>query len=142
MEITEVRVKLMVDSDDRLQGFCSVTFDDCFVVRDLKIIEGEQGIFIAMPSRKLSDRCPRCSMKNHLSAKFCNDCGSRLAVERVPRDATGRAKLHADIAHPINAESRDAMHRRILAAFNEEFERSKQPGYQPVEIYDSPDDYE
>ena len=40
MEITEVRIKLMEDTDDRLQGFCSVTFDDCFVVRDLKIIEG------------------------------------------------------------------------------------------------------
>ena len=36
MEITEVRIKLMEDSDDRLQAFCSITFDDCFVVRDLK----------------------------------------------------------------------------------------------------------
>ena len=40
MEITEVRIKLMEDTDDRLQAFCSITLDDCFVVRDLKIIEG------------------------------------------------------------------------------------------------------
>ena len=53
MQITEVRIKLMEDSDDRLQGFCSITFDNCFVVRDLKIIEGTSGPFVAMPSRKL-----------------------------------------------------------------------------------------
>ena len=40
MEITEVRIKLMEDSDDRLRAFCSITLDDCFVIRDLKIIEG------------------------------------------------------------------------------------------------------
>ena len=43
MEITEVRIKLMEDnsgSNERLQAFCSITFDDMFVIRDLKIIEG------------------------------------------------------------------------------------------------------
>ncbi len=54
VEINEVRVKLMENSDDRLQGFCSITFDDCFVVRDLRIIEGSNGPFVAMPSRKLT----------------------------------------------------------------------------------------
>ncbi|MBL9083218.1 MAG: septation protein SpoVG family protein, partial [Planctomycetaceae bacterium] len=38
MEITEVRIKLMEDSGERLQAFCSITFDHCFVIRDLKII--------------------------------------------------------------------------------------------------------
>ena len=65
MEITEVRIKLMEDnsgSNERLQAFCSITFDDMFVIRDLKIIEGAKGFFVAMPSRKLTDRCPtdRC----------------------------------------------------------------------------------
>ena len=55
MEITEVRIKLMEDSDDRLQAFCSVTFDNAFVVRDLKIIDGVSGPFVAMPSRKRPD---------------------------------------------------------------------------------------
>ncbi|HAL14792.1 MAG TPA: stage V sporulation protein G, partial [Planctomycetaceae bacterium] len=54
MKITEVRVKLMDYPDDRLQAFCSVTFDNCFVIRDLKIIEGSNGPFVAMPSRKLT----------------------------------------------------------------------------------------
>ena len=54
MEITEVRVKLMDEPGERLQAFCSITFDDAFVVRDLKIIGGATGPFVAMPSRKLT----------------------------------------------------------------------------------------
>ena len=57
MEITEVRVKLMDEPGERLQAFCSITFDDAFVVRDLKIIEGTTGPFVAMPSRKLTAHC-------------------------------------------------------------------------------------
>ena len=63
MDITEVRVKLMEDSDDRLRAFCSVTFDDSFVVRDLKIIDGTSGPFVAMPSRKLTSHCPKCGAR-------------------------------------------------------------------------------
>ena len=68
MEITEVRVKLMNDPNDRLLGFCSVTLDGSFVIRDLKIIQGGKGPFVAMPSRRLMDRCPGCHQKNHLRA--------------------------------------------------------------------------
>src|SRR5256885_10243763 len=93
----------MEDNNERLQAFCSVTFDDAFVVRDLKIIEGTKGSFVAMPSRKLTDRCPGCGCKNHLRARFCNQCGGRLDEDRATRDATGRAKLHAAIAPPINS---------------------------------------
>ena len=78
MEITEVRIKLVEDFDDRLQAFCSITFGDCFVVRDLKIIDGSNGPFVAMPSRKLTVHGPKCSCKNHLRAKFCNQCSARL----------------------------------------------------------------
>src|SRR5438132_7150714 len=106
MEITEVRIKLMEDSDDRLQGFCSVTFDNCFVVRDLKIIDGASGPFVAMPSRKLTSHCHQCGTKNHLKAPYCNQCGARLREDRTIRDAEGRAKLYADIAHPINSQCR------------------------------------
>ena len=129
MVITEVRIKLMEDNNERLQAFCSVTFDDAFVVRDLKIIEGTKGSFVAMPSRKLTDRCPGCGSKNHLRARFCNQCGSRLDEDRAIRDADGRAKLHADIAHPINSACREVIQSAVLRSFNEEKERSKQPGY-------------
>src|SRR3981081_1020105 len=132
--ITEVRIKLMDDNNERLQAFCSVTFDDAFVVRDLKIIEGTKGSFVAMPSRKLTDRCGSCGCKNHLRARYCNQCGHKLDEDRATRDADGRAKLHADIAHPINSACREVIQTAVLKAYQEERERSKQPGY--VSNYD------
>ena len=78
MEITEVRIKLMEEGGERLQAFCSITFDNCFVIRDLKIIKGANGPFVAMPSRKLTSHCQQCGAKNHLRAAFCNDCGHKL----------------------------------------------------------------
>jgi stage V sporulation protein G len=95
----------------------------------LKIIEGTKGSFVAMPSRKLTDRCPQCGCKNHLRARFCNQCGGRLVEDRAPRDNDGRAKLHADIAHPINSACREVVQGAVLKAYQEERERSKQPGY-------------
>ncbi len=134
MEITEVRVKLVSNQDDRLKAFCSITIDNEFVIRDIKIIEGSGGLFVAMPSRKMSDHCNRCGGKNHLRAKFCSTCGAALDENRTPPDDHGRVKLHADIAHPINTKCRRKIQQTVLAAFHEELERSKQPGYKPVEL--------
>ena len=129
MVITEVRIKLCEANSERLLAFCSVTFDNAFVVRDLKIIEGTKGLFVAMPSRKLTDRCTKCSSKNHLRARFCNSCGAKLDEHRAMRDMDGRAKLHADIAHPIHSAARELIQNAVIRAFAEEKDRSKLPGY-------------
>ncbi len=129
MVITEVRIKLCEANSERLLAFCSVTFENAFVVRDLKIIEGTKGIFVAMPSRKLMDRCHKCSSKNHLRARFCNQCGGKLDEHRAMRDTDGRAKLHADIAHPIHSMAREQIQGAVVKAYLEEKERSKLPGY-------------
>jgi stage V sporulation protein G len=137
VEITEVRIKLMEDAGERLQAFCSITFDDCFVIRDLKIIEGTSGPFVAMPSRKLTTHCPQCGCKNHLRANFCNQCGTRMPEDRTLKDDDGRAKLYADIAHPINSACREMIQDRVIREFYEEQERAKLPGY--VSRYDEID---
>jgi stage V sporulation protein G len=134
VEITEVRIKLMDEPGERLKAFCSITFDNCFVVRDLKIIEGASGPFVAMPSRKLTAHCPRCGMKNHLRAQYCNQCGASQAPERMPLDADGRAKLYADIAHPINSSCRESIQDCVIREYEAELERAKQPDY--VSRYD------
>jgi stage V sporulation protein G len=131
VQITEVRVKLMEDPGERLQAFCSITFDDAFVVRDLKIIEGTTGPFVAMPSRKLTAHCPQCGCKNHLRAAYCNQCGARLREQATAKDDDGRAKLYADIAHPINSTCREMIQQRVIQAFEDERARSKLPGYVP-----------
>ena len=54
MNVTDVRIRKM-DKDGKLKAVASITIDDCFVIHDIKIIEGDQGLFIAMPSRKAQD---------------------------------------------------------------------------------------
>ena len=80
MKITDVRLK-KVDGHNRLKAIASVTIDDCFVIHELRIIDGDNGLFIAMPSRKLPE---------------------------------GEFK---DIAHPINAETREKIQKAIFEAY-------------------------
>jgi stage V sporulation protein G len=123
MRVTNVSVKLSAQTRDRLKAFCTMTLDNEFVVRDLKIIEGTSGLFVAMPSRKLTDHCPKCRGKNHLRAKYCNDCGARLPEKRLS-DEEVQGKLHADIAHPINSECRARLQDVILEAYREELRKA------------------
>ena len=142
MQLTEVRVNLCGGGASRLKAFCSLTFDDTFVVRDVKLIEGPDGLFLAMPSRKLCDHCPRCGEKNHLRARFCNGCGGRLDEQRFMRNHHGnhggnggnRLKLHADIAHPINPVCRAKIEREVVEAYENELVKSRQPGYIPPNL--------
>ena len=55
MKISDVRVRLVQKEDSKLKAVASMTIEDCFVIHDIKIIEGQEGYFIAMPSRKASD---------------------------------------------------------------------------------------
>ena len=129
MEISEIRIKLLENQRDKLRAFASLTVDRCVVVRDIKVIEGPSGLFVAMPSRKLMDRCFDCGGKNHLRARYCNDCGARLEEERGDSDVRGRPRLYADIAHPIHQAARDFVQGAILTAYRAEVEQSKQEGY-------------
>ena len=129
LEISEIRIKLLENQRDKLRAFASLTLDRCVVVRDIKIIEGPGGLFVAMPSRKLMDRCFECGGKNHLRARYCNDCGARLESGRGESDVRGRPKLYADIAHPIHQAARDFVQGAILAAYRSEVVRSHEDGY-------------
>jgi len=80
MEITDVRIR-KIDVEGKMKAVVSVTFDNEFVVHDIKVIESQSGLFIAMPSRKTPD---------------------------------GEFK---DIAHPINAATRDKIQKAILEKY-------------------------
>ena len=82
MQITDVRVR-KVTSQNRMKAVASVTFDNEFAVHDIKVIESQNGLFIAMPSRKTPN---------------------------------GEFK---DIAHPINAETREILQKAIIDKYNE-----------------------
>ncbi|MEO1527761.1 MAG: SpoVG family protein, partial [Planctomycetota bacterium] len=128
MEITEIRIKLMESSEDRLRAFCSITIDGSFVVRDLKIIDGSNGPFVAMPSRKLTGHCNRCHHKNHLRANYCNHCGAKLNFENSGGFDSPQ-KLYADVAHPINSDCRELIQNAVIDEFDAELKRCQQPGY-------------
>lgn len=131
MEITEVRVVLKDSPDKKLKAYATVTFDNAFVVRNIKVIEGTSGLFIAMPSRKVKQSCPKCNFKNELRSKYCNQCGAQLplAPRVLPTEAgngsgagigAGAQLEHKDIAHPITQSFREYLQKRVLEAYSQE----------------------
>lgn len=129
MEITEVRIFLKDSPDKKLKAYATVTFDNAFVVRNIKVIEGNNGVFIAMPSRKVKQPCPKCSFKNELRSRYCNQCASPLPVSPrpalEPEPNSAAQSEHKDIAHPITQSFREYLQKRILEAFEQE---KKAPG--------------
>jgi stage V sporulation protein G len=130
MEITEVRVFLKDSPDKKLKAYATVTFDNAFVVRNIKVIEGTGGLFIAMPSRKLKTQCPKCGFRNEVKSKYCNQCGSQLPAVVRPvsvehEGSTDAQSEHRDIAHPITQTFRDYLQKKVLEAF--ETEKAKGP---------------
>ena len=55
MKISDVRIRIIKKNDNKLKAVASITIDDCFVVHDIKILEGTQGYFVSMTSRKTPD---------------------------------------------------------------------------------------
>jgi len=133
MQITEVRVFMKEGQDKKLKAYATVTFDSAFVVRNIKIIEGQKGLFVAMPSRKMKEPCPKCNFKNVVRSKYCNNCGSGLdsiarPAARSPEDeAKERQAEHKDIAHPITLEFRELIQKKVLDAFEAEKKKGPAP---------------
>lgn len=119
MKITEVRIFPTESRDGKLKAFATMTFDDWFVVRNVKVIQGNNGLFVAMPSRKAMDLCPKCRFKNVRGARYCNQCGAGIeGQECVQEDTSGDKQAgHMDIAHPITQECRVYIQEEILSAF-------------------------
>lgn len=84
MEITDIRVFPV--HEEKLKAYVTITLDNCFVIRDLKIIHGNTGLFIAMPAKRRKDGTYR------------------------------------DIAHPLNAVTRDRMEKTILVAYERQLQ--------------------
>ena len=124
MEITEIRIFPKEGKDKKLKAYAAVTFDSAFVVRNIKIIEGSKGLFVAMPSRKLRETCASCGYTNTVKSKFCNECGKavttssiRTRVQENFQNDAERQSDHRDIAHPITPDFRDYLQTKVLAAF-------------------------
>ncbi|MDD5654761.1 MAG: septation protein SpoVG family protein [Candidatus Omnitrophica bacterium] len=124
MEITEVRIFLKDSPDKKLKAYATVTFDNAFVVRNIKVIEGSSGFFIAMPSRKIKQPCPKCGFKNESRSKYCNQCAGALPVASnkpiTALDVENAQSEHKDIAHPITQAFREYLQKKVLEGFDQE----------------------
>jgi len=123
MEITETKIFLRESPDKKLKAYATVTFDDAFVVRNIKVIQGTSELFIAMPSRKVKQPCPKCGFKNEVRSKFCNQCGSQLPMPSHPVGIESGAfaqSEHKDIAHPITQAFREYLQKKVLEAYEQE----------------------
>jgi len=129
MDITEVRVVLKDSPDKKLKAYATVTFDNAFVVRNIKVIEGTAGYFIAMPSRKVKESCSKCNFKNELRSRYCNQCGTQLPMPSklavAAAEQANSQSEHKDIAHPITQSFREYLQKRVLDAYEQE--RVKSP---------------
>lgn len=96
------------------------------MVCDLKIISENQGLFVAMPSRKVKEPCPQCCNKNTVRSKCCSFCGTMLQwAAGVEQNFQSD---HWDIAHPITVEAREYIQARVLDAYTEELCRKNYAG--------------
>lgn len=130
MKITEVRIFRKENADKKLKAFATLTFDDCFVVRDVKVIEGNKGLFVAMPSRRMKENCPKCGHGNVVHSRFCNQCGANVegvGASRKVQEMKDRESEHKDIAHPITLEFREYIQKFVLGAYEKET-RGEIPG--------------
>ncbi|MFH1665793.1 MAG: septation protein SpoVG family protein [Candidatus Omnitrophota bacterium] len=121
MKITEVRIFPTESKDGKLKAFATMTFDDWFVIRNVKIIQGSNGFFVAMPSRKAMDPCPKCGFKNVVGSRYCNQCGAHVDIRQKPvTEDRGDEKQgsHMDIAHPITQECREYIQEQVIEAYN------------------------
>ncbi|MDD4203351.1 MAG: septation protein SpoVG family protein, partial [Candidatus Omnitrophica bacterium] len=140
------RIFLKEGADKKLKAYATLTFDDSFVVRNVKVIQGNKGLFVAMPSRKVKEPCQKCNFKNAVRSRFCNQCGVALPqnneqVVTMPTDL--RQAEHRDIAHPITLECREMIQEKVLEAYEKEvgggkmtFEREREPIQEEMEEED------
>ena len=122
MEITDVSIFLQPRGDNKLKAYATVTIDASFVVRNLKVIEGTKGIFVAMPSERVKVPCSKCNYRNVIRSKFCNQCGAGLTQagyteDRIAESPEERQAEHRDIAHPITMDCREYIQQNVLDAY-------------------------
>ena len=120
MEITEIRIFPKEGHDKKLKAYTTVTFDNKFVVRNIKVIQGSSSLFIAMPSRKMKYACSKCNFKNEIGSKYCNQCGAEISTRPAGEEGTDAKSEHRDIAHPITQEFREYLQSHILEAYEKE----------------------
>jgi stage V sporulation protein G len=101
MEITEVRVS--IKEEERLKAFATIIFDDCFVVRHLRIVRTEKGLLVSMPSRKLPDGTHK-DIAHPITHEFRKKLEDRVLAEY---EAELKRSVSPSKNHSVSKNNRD-----------------------------------
>lgn len=107
MNITRIEVVLS-KRGERLLGFSTITLDGSFVIKDIRIIQGNGKIIIAMPDKQRATTCEHCDFKIRQRDNYCPRCGNKLS----PIDVE-----YVDICHPIDSVCRAYIDTAILEQY-------------------------
>lgn len=137
MKITDIRLVLAARSEMPVCAYCSVTFDNCLVIHDLRVLRRGERLFVAMPNRKRMIPCPACRFKNAVQARHCNDCGMALSPPN-PTASEADVRRYVDIAHPVSPEFRQLLEQQIIARYQDLASHDKQgrPSATPLAAID------
>ena len=125
VKVTECRVHLPpVPSNTRYLGRASVALNDVLVIHDIRIIRGDDGLFIVMPNRPLAQRCEQCNHQVPVLDNYCGRCG---AEQPDGRATPVKSENWIDFVHPINAEGRRWLTGIVLAAYREAVAKPEKP---------------
>jgi stage V sporulation protein G len=128
LEITDIRIRLSETggAGGNLLGMAEVIFNNVFVVKEFRIIEGPKKRFVAPPTRPITDHCPRCDRTNDMRFHYCGHCGWKLKENRAERRKdNGKYDLYREVAHPITDECRMMIQKEVLRAYDEEVDREQ-----------------
>lgn len=103
-------------------AYCNIIFDNIFIIDEVKLIRGQDGFHISMPSRKTTRRSG-CGHNNYHDSVYCAKCGRKITLEPI---AQGLPK-HADICHPIAAWFRRELTDAVIRATQELIDSIRTP---------------
>lgn len=98
MEISEIRVR-MVNNESKMKAVVSVTFDEVFVVHDIKVIEGDKGVFVAMPSRRSPDGVYR-DIVHPISTEF-RTLLVKMIIDRYDQEKESQAIAQSELPEEV-----------------------------------------
>ena len=114
MEISRVAIRNAFAKEGRrtrLRAFAAVVFDDCFEVKNIRIIEGKDGkLFIVYPNKESSRPCPSCKSLTSYRDSFCRKCGK-------PLSAVIQAAKYTDLANPLTKTFAEKISSRVIAEY-------------------------
>ncbi len=110
--VTNVEIELSYDPrHPTCLAQLSITFDGCFVIHGLRLIQAHSGLYVAMPDECLKEHCRTCGRLQQCDHDFCSVCGQE---NPMPKRSS---KLYKDIAHPLNRACRTMIHDAVVEAY-------------------------